>query len=825
MSQTSIDVLIVESDAPTSALLRQVLAVTADPPFRVAIADTLKVALTRLRKHRPAVILLDLTLRDAQGMAAFEPVHAAVPTVPILLMCGPDEEEAAHSALRAGAQDYFGKSHMDAHWLPRALRYHLERQAVQARLVASEARFRQMSDCLPVGVFVSDPQGACEYTNAAYRRMASQNGEPGGGNHWYLGIDPEDQQRVRTEWERSIHDKTWFETEARMVRKGGSVSWVQINGALLDVASPPFGCIHVFGDITARKSIEQALHIAEEALFEEKERAEVTLNSIGDAVLATDMQGNVTYMNMAATRMTGWPLSEAMGRPLPDIFRIFNADTREKIPSPAVLAIQQNQVVGLASNSILINRQGVELALEDSAAPIHNHDGKVSGAVMVFHDVSESRAMTRKMAHLALHDGLTGLPNRLLLADRLSGVIGIARRHHRHLALIFIDLDAFKQINDSLGHEIGDLLLQSVSERLCACVRDTDTVCRQGGDEFVILLSEIERPMDAERVANTILKSFSVPHIVLDNELFMTLSMGISIYPEDGTTPEMLLQHADMAMYHAKACGRNNYQFFKAGMNDLAICRRQLESRLQRALKRQEFELYYQPKINLFTGDMESAEALIRWKDPTVGQVLPAKFIHIAEESGLIVEIGQWVLREVCRQIRSWIDVGSRPVPVAINVSAVEFRHPRFLACVAQIIEETGVPATLLEFELTESILMQDETSSLAILNQLKDMGIQLAIDNFGTGYSSLGYLKHFPIDSLKIDQSFVRDIISDEDCATIVSSVIRLGLQLKKHVIAKGVETEAQRAFLQSQQCTEGQGYLFSRPMPAEAFTLMLAA
>lgn len=572
------------------------------------------------------------------------------------------------------------------------------------------------------------------------------------------------------------------------------------------------------------RSMEVVLQAARDALFEEQERAQVTLNSIADAVLITDLTGNVTYLNVAAEAMTGWSRQDALGRPLAEVFRVLDGMTHQA-SDPARRAIEEDRPVDLAIDRVLVRRDGFESAIEDSSAPIHNQNGAVIGAVIVFHDVSQSRAMASKMAYLAQHDFLTGLPNRVMLTERLSLAIGLAQRHHKQVALLFLDLDYFKHINDSLGHAIGDQLLQSVAVRLTGCVRFTDTVCRQGGDEFVILLSEIERPEDAGHVAEKLLTTLAVPQHIGEHELHVTLSIGISIYPDDGEDADTVMQNADTAMYHAKASGRNNYQFFRSDMNARAVRRLFIESSLRRALRQKEFVLHYQPKIDLTSGAITGTEALIRWQDPELGMVFPEQFVPIAEECGLIVPMGRWVLHEACTQVQAWLSAGLQAVPVAVNISAVEFRHENFLAGVASILRETGLAPGYLELELTETILMHNAKASAAVLQALKSMGVRLAIDDFGTGYSSLSYLKQFPIDTLKIDQSFLRDIATGTDDATILSAVIGMGRNLKQRVIAEGVETHEQLAFLRTQQCDEGQGFQFSHPLPAEDFAALLVS
>jgi diguanylate cyclase (GGDEF)-like protein/PAS domain S-box-containing protein len=561
----------------------------------------------------------------------------------------------------------------------------------------------------------------------------------------------------------------------------------------------------------------------EDALYMEKERAVVTLNSIGDAVLCTDISGNITYLNLVAETMTGWRREEATGKRLAEVFRIIDGPTRKTARDPMEMAVEQNKTVGLTVNCVLIRRDGFESAIEDSAAPIHDRGGRVIGAVIVFHDVSAARAMSVQMTHSAQHDIVTNLPNRLLLNDRISQSISLARRQKRSVAVIFLDLDHFKYINDSLGHAIGDELLQSVSKRLLACVRGSDTVSRQGGDEFVILLSEITHPEDAATSAKKILLSLSAPHSIAGQDLSINGSVGISVYPEDGEDAETLIKNADTAMYHAKESGRNNCQFFKAEMNLKAVARQSLEGSLRCAIERKEFLLHYQPKVHLDTGEITGVEALIRWQQPERGLVLPGQFVPIAEDCGLIIQIGRWVLREACRQAREWQDAGLPFKRVAINVSAVEFRDKGFVEGVRAILWETGLEARYLDLELTEGVLMDDAESTAAVLKELKTMGVHLAVDDFGTGYSSLSYLRQFPIDVLKIDKSFVHQISADPNDSAIVTAIIDMGRNLKQRVIAEGVETQEQLEFLRARHCEEGQGYLFSRPLEAAQFTHLL--
>jgi diguanylate cyclase (GGDEF)-like protein/PAS domain S-box-containing protein len=562
----------------------------------------------------------------------------------------------------------------------------------------------------------------------------------------------------------------------------------------------------------------------ERASFVEAERARVTLDSIGDAVLSTDFAGNVSYVNSVAEQLTGWPREEATGRPLAEVFKIIDGITREPAPDPMAHAIQANGTVGLTANCVLIRRDGQESAIEDAAAPIRDREGELTGAVIVFRDVNTARAMALKMAHLAHHDSLTDLPNRALLTQRLVHAIALAGRHGRQLAVLFLDLDHFKNINDTLGHAIGDKLLQSVGERLGSCVRKSDTVSRQGGDEFVVLLSEIAGGADAIRCAEKIVAAIAATHRIEGNDVNIAASIGISVYPDDGQDPGVLLRAADAALLCAKEQGRNRYQVYAREMKAREIEHDSLEEDLNAALQRKEFILHYQAQVDLKTGAICGTEALIRWEHPGRGLLQPSQFIPIAEASGQIVAIGQWVLREACRQTRAWLDVGLRPMRVAVNISALEFRDKRFLENLQAILTDTGLEARYLELELTESVLMEDVESTGVALSGLKAMGVQLAIDDFGTGFSSLSYLTRFDIDALKIDQSFVRAMTPDPE-AIVLGAVVAMAKSLKHRVIAEGVETAGQLASLQELHCGEGQGYLFQRPSDADAFADLLEA
>jgi len=563
------------------------------------------------------------------------------------------------------------------------------------------------------------------------------------------------------------------------------------------------------------------------ALVLQNEVAKFTLDAIEEAVLRTDINGEVTYLNRTAERLTGWCQGEALGHPITEVLRITDGGSISMIGDDLEISKGEDRTAIPTNNttSILVRRDGVELGIENKVTPTHDHDGVVTGSVFAFHDVSAARARSLEMSRLAQHDSLTGLPNRVLFNDRLTQAISLAMRQNKQLAVMFVDLDQFKKINDSLGHGVGDKLLQSVAGRLVNCVRRTDTVSRLGGDEFVILLSQVEREEDAAISARKILRALATSHTIENKDLDISVSIGVSTYPSDGPDAENLMNKADTAMYEAKKRGRNNYQFFRREMQLRLADRQLLEGDLRYALGQNEFLLHYQPKFNLQTGQITGVEALIRWVHPQRGMVPPAQFVPIAEECGLILPIGRWVLLEACRQARAWSDSGLGVVPVAVNVSAVEFGDKDFISGVRAVLIATGVEPANLELELTESVLMQDAESTVRTLGELKAMGVTLAIDDFGTGYSSFTYLRRFPVDALKLDKSFVQEITENPGNATIVSAMINIGKSLNLRVIAEGVETRRQLNFLQSHECDEGQGYYFSHPVVAgQAGTLLEA-
>ncbi len=582
-----------------------------------------------------------------------------------------------------------------------------------------------------------------------------------------------------------------------------------------------------------------------EALLKAGALQNAIFNSANFSSIATDERGVIQIFNVGAERMLGYTAADVVNKITPaDI-----SDPQEVIARAEALSTELGTPITPGFEALVFKAaRGIEDIYEltyfrkdgsrfpavVSVTALRDAHEKIIGYLLIGTDNTARRKaeealreagqrMALQMTHSAQHDFLTGLPNRMLLNDRVSQAIALTSRHMKKVAVLFLDLDGFKHINDSLGHAIGDKLLQSIAKRLVDCGRSSDTVSRHGGDEFVVLLSEVEHSEDAAITARRMLQKMAEAHSIDQYDLHVTTSIGVSVYPDDGLDAETLIKNADTAMYQAKENGPQSYQFFKPAMNVRAVERQSIEESLRRALERQEFALHYQPKINLRTGAITGAEALIRWTHPSRGPVSPAQFIPVAEDCGLIVPIGNWVLREACKQARAWVNAGLPLATMAVNISAMEFRDENFLEGVLAILKDTGLDPRSLELELTESVLMKRAETTEPILKTLRATGVQLAVDDFGTGYSSLSYLTKFSIDALKIDQSFVRQITTAPGETSIVSAVISMGRSLNLRVVAEGVETHEELAFLQAHQCDEAQGYYFSRPVPPQPFAKLL--
>ena len=536
-----------------------------------------------------------------------------------------------------------------------------------------------------------------------------------------------------------------------------------------------------------------------------------------DIITVHDTQGVTLYESPSTSRLLGYPPGALVGRiPFDSIHPKDLARAREAFAKLLNGEPPKNPIEFRFRHA-----KGHWIHLEALGNNLLDHPG-IRGVVITSRDVSERKKAEKRAQYLSQHDVLTGLPNRLLMQDRLHQAIIQARRGGGVVALMFIDLDRFKTVNDEFGRIIGDALLKQVAERLRNCLRDTDTVARLGGDEFIIMIPDAANVDVVGEVAQRVLSEFSRPFSDREQEMYVSASIGISLFPRDGSDPDELVKHADRAMYSAKDSGRNMYRYFTEDLNHEVRERVMLESGLRRAIDRGELRLFYQPTIDLHTKQVIGAESLVRWQHPSLGLISPAKFIPVAEESDLIFRLGEWVLRAACKQLHEWQQDGFA-LQVAVNVSARQFRDPKLADLVVEVMTDSRVDPRLVEIELTETAIMQDARASIMTLERLKSRGVSISIDDFGTGYSSLSYLKRLPLDTLKIDQSFVRDIATDNNDAAIVRAIIGLARSLGIKVLAEGVEDDVQLSFLNNYGCNYGQGFLFGRPLLPEGFAELI--
>ncbi len=683
------------------------------------------------------------------------------------------------------------------------------RRLVEDALRESEERYRMLLDGVQdYAIFMMDPRGQVVSWNAGAERIKGYTADQIIGHNFSCFFPPEDIERGRPEEVlRMTAASGRHEEQGMRVRKDGSRFLASVTfTALRDPAGNLRGFSEFSHDLSESK--------------ESGAKYRGLLEAAPDAMVVVNQGGEIVLLNVQAEKQFGYRRDELVGQ---KVKNIIPEGFAERLIADALRSAEDALAQQIGTGIELNGRRkdGSEFPIEIMLSPLESAEGILVTAAI--RDITTRKKAEAQMTHSAEHDFLTGLPNRMLLNDRVNQAIILAERHRKKVAVLFLDLDGFKHINDSLGHPIGDKLLQSIAKRLVDCVRGSDTVSRQGGDEFVVLLSEVEQSEDAAIAARRMLQAVAEAHSIDQHDLHVTTSIGVSVYPDDGLDAETLIKNADTAMYQAKENGRQSYQFFKPAMNVRAVERQSIEESLRRALERQEFALHYQPKINLRTGEITGAEALLRWTHPIRGPVSPAQFIPVAEDCGLILPIGNWVLREACQQARAWVDAGLPLGTMAVNISAMEFRDENFLDGVFAILKDTGLDPRSLELELTESVLMKHAESTASILKTLRARGVQVAVDDFGTGYSSLSYLRKFPIDALKIDQSFVRQITTAPDETTIVTAVISMGRSLKLRVVAEGVETQEELAFLQAHQCDEAQGYYFSRPVLPHQFANML--
>ncbi len=693
---------------------------------------------------------------------------------------------------------------------------HLGEKLEQMRLVIKEffddiaqreERFRTISTQISGAVFRCKPNDTVEFVNSAIEAISGYQSITNiqkGGYAWYNIVHPIDRERVQTQIAEAIAGHKSYEIEYRIQHANGSERWVNENGQAQYHADGTLQWIDgLITDISERKQMEEKLRLATKVF-----------DNISDGVIVTDAGGHIITVNTAFSTITGYSESDAIGRTL----TMLNSARQHPLFHETLWS--ELMATGSWHGEIWNQRKNGEPYLTWlTINAVRDTTGLCTHYVGIFSDITLIRESQNKLDHLAHHDPLTGLPNRLLFNDRLAQAISRFHRSEQQLAVLFIDLDRFKNINDTLGHHVGDELLKQIAYTLAATIRDGDTLARLGGDEFIIILEDIDGLYGAGMVAEKLMAVFEQPFTVANHELFLTCSIGISLCPTDGTDINMLIRNADVAMYQAKAHGRNAYRFYAPEMACESVERLRLDSLLRRSIDNNEIFLNFQPQVDIESGELIGVEALARWNHPELGLVPPIRFIPLAEDSGYINQLGKWVLWESCRQMIRWQKVGLYVPKIAVNLSVKQFERGSIVNVVSEILQETGLDPSRLQLEVTESVIMNN-ADGFAFINDLHAIGVGLAIDDFGTGYSSLAYLKQLPVQTLKIDRSFIKDISTDPNDEAIAIAIIQLGKSLNLTVIAEGVETQEQAGFLLKQGCNFAQGYFYSHPvLPDDLF------
>ena len=855
MTPSPLTILLVEDNPVDARLMQVLLAKAGGPSCRIEHVASLPAALERLAEAGVDLVLLDLGLSESWGLETLFAVQSRSHSVPIIVLTGMDDQDLAMRAVQAGAQDYLIKGRLDGDKVMRSVRYAIERsrllrieQAENAAARAAELRFRQLLESIDAIVWEMD-FSTWTYSFVS-RRAEDILGYP--VEEWLqtpgfllVHLHPDDRARL-LEASQELMAGTAHSFEVRVFAADGRIVWLL--GSVMDAHRASGVSAGMLVDITARKMSE----------FLEREQSdilEMVAQSLPTENVLADVSRLVENQSAGSTAcvflFTDGRLTLASGPSLPPEFRFELGSQALALHCPTgslrdlLISGDPAQEPAWQPCRDLLERYGFAIC---TSAPILSVLGEPEGLLMVLGNsdqpglaipaivmstavrlaalVVTHAALEDQLSHQAQYDPLTGLPNRVLFNDRLNQALLQARRQQQSLAVMFIDLDSFKRINDTMGHGAGDELLCMAATRFQSVMRRSDTLARMGGDEFTVVLNGIRSSQDSARVAQLLLASLTPPFELRGHEIHLTASIGISFYPDDASDATSLQGHADAAMYLAKASGRNCLKCYTDELNVQLMDRMALEDQLRHAIARNEFLLFYQP---LFSADatLLGFEALVRWNHPVHGMISPARFIPVAEETGLIHALGRWVLGQACRQCAEWHQSGSANLRVAVNVSALQFQHEGWLAIVSETLAETGLEPAALELELTEGVVMHQATDSIGHLRAIKALGVTIAIDDFGTGYSSLSYLQRLPIDTLKIDQSFIVNLESThagQNSLLVVEAIIALGRGLGLQVLAEGVETEGQWACLRRLGCHAMQGYYFGRPLSGEGTRALLA-
>ncbi|MBI3445676.1 MAG: EAL domain-containing protein [Magnetospirillum sp.] len=805
-----LSVLVIEDNPGDARLVELYLHEDPARPFHVIKAARLSEGLAALQAEPVDVVLLDLSLPDSFGMDSLARLRAASPSVPVVVLTGTSDEGLALEALRQGAQDYLVKGQGDGELVRRAIRYAIGRSQADAALRGSEARFRALFDNAGTGVILSDATGNYVHCNPAFCSMVGYSDAELQLMSYRDITHPDDldlHMRMREDMMAGRNDS--YELTKRYINRAGTVVWARLTvTAMREGAQNELRfTVAVVEDVTERKRLEDHMRLAA-TVFE----------STGEGLFVTDEKRRIIHVNPAFTELTGFSPDEVMGR-TPK----FLASGRHP-PEFYDKMFRTLNESGKWQGEIWNRRKTGEMFAEWlNIAVVRNERNELTNYVAVFSDITSRKQDEERLNYQANHDPLTRLPNRTLFQERLSRALTRAHRNQSTVALLFIDLDFFKQVNDTLGHLAGDILLQQVAERLTACVRQGDTVARLAGDEFTVILEDIAEPRDGAVVAHKILSVMAEPFDLQGHEARISSSIGVALYPSDAGDPQSLIKLADTAMYRAKHQGRNACRFHSESVNAQAFERLALEGALRHAVERQEFLLHYQPIFDARNGKVVAVEALLRWRHPEIGLVMPNQFLPLAEETGLILPIGKMVLEEACRQTREWQQSGFGDLKIGINLTGRQLRAADLMEDVAAALEHSGLDPQALELDVPESAIIEKSPETDGIFNQFKALGVHVAIDGFGSGYSSFAFLRKLPSNTLKIDQDFVRDAASGAEESEIVTAIVAVARGLHLSVVAPGIETSEQLLNLTKYDCDMVQGFLFAHPMPAPELTAFL--
>ena len=798
-------ILIADDDMYVRATIQETLNANG---FLTDTASDGVSAIKSFNELEPDLVILDVFMPGKDGIATCREIRDTPlgKHLPVLMITGLNDSDLIHRAFEVGATDFIAKP-FKPELLVYRIHYMLRANQSIKNLALSEERLASAQRIAQLGNWELYPAtGMLWGSEEMLRILGTDPSSPYFSfENFLFSIDPSDRHLVASGLARAFKRKSTCCFEFRVRRPDSTSRVVRLQGyADMEATGKTPRFLGTLQDVTEMRQVEDSLRMLKEAV-----------DCLPIGITLSDAGGKIIYSNPAEAEIHGYNPEELIGKEA----SIFAPESQR---SPLTTE-QLNSMSLLNRESINIRKNGETFPVQLTSLAVRSSDGRCLGVVTTCEDITSRKETEKRIHRLAYYDPLTGLPNRGMFLDRLHQALAFAHREERRVCLVFLDLDNFKDVNDTYGHDFGDKLLKQVADRLNETMRESDTIARLGGDEFVVILTSITSHESTANAAQRIMATFSQPFHIDDKKIFCSVSIGIAVYPDDGLDTESLLKCADTAMYHAKEEGRAQYRFFSAEMNQKIMRRVLLENSLRQGLERDEFFVNYQPQWDLKTSRMIGVEVLLRWQSLDFGLLPPSEFIALTENSGLIFDLGQWVLRKACIQATNWALQGYKDLKVAVNISGKQLKQPDFLDMISKVMNETGIPPRTLELEFTESVIMEEADKTIDILRALKKLGVQLSLDNFGTGYSSLNYLKHFPIDRIKIDRSFIADLDSNNKDAALVEAIISMGHSLHRKVLAEGVENGEQLHYLVQLGCDEAQGFHLAMPMTSDELAAKL--